>query len=77
VPHPKYLKELPQYLLQAGWANVGHVIACTQPRRIAATSVAARVADETGVRLGNEVRFPFHGLHSLTWPKSGRVYHSL
>ncbi|KIM48990.1 hypothetical protein M413DRAFT_15214 [Hebeloma cylindrosporum] len=49
--------QLPQYLLQAGWADGGHVIACTQPRRIAATSVAARVADEIGVKLGDEVGY--------------------
>ena len=28
---------------------------CTQPRRVAAMSVAARVAEEMGVKLGNEV----------------------
>ncbi|OQB18579.1 MAG: ATP-dependent RNA helicase HrpB [Deltaproteobacteria bacterium ADurb.Bin207] len=32
-------------------------IGCTQPRRIAATSVASRVADELGVELGHEVGF--------------------
>ena len=30
-------------------------IGCTQPRRVAAMSVAARVAEEMGVKLGNEV----------------------
>jgi len=50
------LQELPQYLFQAGWADDGHVIACTQPRRISATSVAARVANEIGTKLGDEVR---------------------
>lgn len=29
---------------------------CTQPRRVAAMSVAARVAQEVAVKLGNEVR---------------------
>ncbi len=32
-------------------------IGCTQPRRVAAMSVAARVADEMGKRLGNEVGY--------------------
>lgn len=32
-------------------------IACTQPRRIAATSVAARVAQELGVELGREIGY--------------------
>ena len=31
-------------------------IGCTQPRRVAAMSVAARVAEEMGYKLGNEVR---------------------
>ncbi|PPQ98819.1 hypothetical protein CVT24_003373 [Panaeolus cyanescens] len=49
--------QLPQYLLQAGWAKDGRVIACTQPRRIAATSVAARVSQELGTSLGQEVGY--------------------
>lgn len=47
--------ELPQYLYEAGWAADGNVIACTQPRRVAATSVASRVATEVGSVLGDEV----------------------
>lgn len=30
-------------------------IGCTQPRRVAAMSVASRVAEEMGYKLGNEV----------------------
>jgi pre-mRNA-splicing factor ATP-dependent RNA helicase DHX16 len=29
-------------------------VGCTQPRRVAAMSVAARVAEEMGVRVGRE-----------------------
>lgn len=47
--------ELPQYLLEAGWAANGNVIACTQPRRVAATLVASRVAAELGSVLGDQV----------------------
>lgn len=47
--------QLPQYLDEAGWTKDGKMIACTQPRRVAATTVATRVADEMGVRLGEEV----------------------
>lgn len=53
--------ELPQYLYEAGWAGAGNVIACTQPRRVAATSVASRVAQEVGSILGDEVYQPALG----------------
>lgn len=33
------------------------MIGCTQPRRVAAMSVAARVAQEVGCKLGNEVGY--------------------
>ncbi|GLB35219.1 putative helicase associated domain (HA2) Add an annotation [Lyophyllum shimeji] len=49
--------QLPQYLYEAGWAAEGSVIACTQPRRVAATSVATRVAAEVGTILGDEVGY--------------------
>ena len=55
VPLIRYV-ELPQFLYEAGWAAEGNVIACTQPRRVAATSVANRVAAEVGTILGDEVR---------------------
>ncbi|KIK63828.1 hypothetical protein GYMLUDRAFT_57473 [Collybiopsis luxurians FD-317 M1] len=43
--------------MEAGWASEGNVIACTQPRRVAATSVANRVAAEVGSLLGDEVGY--------------------
>ena len=49
--------ELPQYLHEAGWTSSGSIIACTQPRRVAATSVASRVAAEVGTVLGDEVGY--------------------
>jgi len=48
--------QLTQYLAEAGYANNG-MIGCTQPRRVAAMSVAARVADEVGCLLGNEIGY--------------------
>ncbi|PWN96748.1 P-loop containing nucleoside triphosphate hydrolase protein [Tilletiopsis washingtonensis] len=49
--------QLPQYLLEAGWAAGGRQIAVTQPRRLSAVSVAARVAAEVGCPLGDEVGY--------------------
>ncbi|EAL64503.1 DEAD/DEAH box helicase [Dictyostelium discoideum AX4] len=48
--------QIPQYLHEAGFSKTGK-IGCTQPRRVAAMSVAARVAEEVGCKLGNEVGY--------------------
>jgi len=45
-----------QYLAEAGYTSKGR-IGCTQPRRVAAMSVAKRVAEEFGCRLGEEVGY--------------------
>jgi pre-mRNA-splicing factor ATP-dependent RNA helicase DHX15/PRP43 len=50
--------QIPQFLVEAGYAEKGtSVVACTQPRRVAATSIATRVADEMDVALGSEVGY--------------------
>ncbi|XP_049832588.1 pre-mRNA-splicing factor ATP-dependent RNA helicase DHX16 [Schistocerca gregaria] len=49
--------QIPQYLHEAGYTADKKKIGCTQPRRVAAMSVAARVAEEMGVKLGNEVGY--------------------
>ncbi|XP_019130758.2 pre-mRNA-splicing factor ATP-dependent RNA helicase DHX16 [Larimichthys crocea] len=49
--------QIPQYLLEDGYTKGGMKIGCTQPRRVAAMSVAARVAQEMSVKLGNEVGY--------------------
>jgi len=48
--------QLTQYLAEAGYGNNG-IIGCTQPRRVAAMSVAKRVSEEVGCRLGAEVGY--------------------
>ena len=48
--------QLTQYLYEEGYASDG-MIGCTQPRRVAASSVAKRVAEEKGVVLGEEVGY--------------------
>uniref|UniRef100_A0A8C6WMZ0 RNA helicase n=1 Tax=Neogobius melanostomus TaxID=47308 RepID=A0A8C6WMZ0_9GOBI len=50
--------QIPQYLMEdVRLHSRRNEIGCTQPRRVAAMSVAARVAEETGVKLGNEVGY--------------------
>jgi pre-mRNA-splicing factor ATP-dependent RNA helicase DHX38/PRP16 len=46
----------PQYLHEDGYSNYG-MIGCTQPRRVAAMSVAKRVSEEMDVMLGEEVGY--------------------
>lgn len=48
--------QLTQYLHEEGYTKYG-MIACTQPRRVAAMSVAKRVSDEMGTVLGEEVGY--------------------
>lgn len=52
--------QIPQYLYEGGYTKINgekKKIGCTQPRRVAAMSVAARVAQEMGVKLGTEVGY--------------------
>jgi ATP-dependent RNA helicase DDX35 len=49
--------QIPKFLLEAGWCGDGKQIAVTQPRRIAVTSVAARVAEELSTPLGQKVGY--------------------
>eukprot|EP00890_Picochlorum_soloecismus_P002612 jgi/Picsp_1/3351/NSC_06189-R1_probable pre-mrna-splicing factor atp-dependent rna helicase-like len=48
--------QMTQYLAESGYTSTGR-IGCTQPRRVAAMSVAKRVAEEVGCRLGEEVGY--------------------
>lgn len=43
--------QIPQFLIEGGYADKKG-IACTQPRRVAAMSVAKRVSEELDVQLG-------------------------
>jgi len=49
--------EIPQFLFDAGFCRDGRVIGITQPRRVAAVTVAKRVAEECGVELGQKVGY--------------------
>lgn len=48
--------QLTQYLMEDGYAD-RKMVGCTQPRRVAAVSVAKRVAEEVGCALGDTVGY--------------------
>ncbi|XP_020797081.1 pre-mRNA-splicing factor ATP-dependent RNA helicase PRP16 isoform X1 [Boleophthalmus pectinirostris] len=48
--------QLTQYLHEDGYTSYG-MVGCTQPRRVAAMSVAKRVSEEIGSNLGEEVGY--------------------
>ncbi len=49
--------QLPQFLDRAGWTNEGHSVCIALPRRVAAVTIATRVAKEMRVDLGAEVGY--------------------
>ncbi|EGG16917.1 DEAD/DEAH box helicase [Cavenderia fasciculata] len=49
--------QIPQFVLESGLIKEGTMVAVTQPRRVAAISVATRVAEEMDVKLGEEVGY--------------------
>lgn len=60
--------QIPQYLHEVGYSELGK-IGCTQPRRVAAMSVASRVATEMNVRVGQEVGYSIR-FENCTSPKT-------
>jgi len=62
--------QIPQFILFDELPHLtSHQIACTQPRRVAAMSVAKRVADELDVKLGEEVGYSIR-FEDVTGPKT-------
>ncbi|PFH63165.1 hypothetical protein XA68_17274 [Ophiocordyceps unilateralis] len=61
--------QLTQYLAEAGFASKGGIIGCTQPRRVAAMSVAKRVAEEVGCKTGQQVGYTIR-FEDCTSPKT-------
>lgn len=53
----QYLAEATDSRGQKRYIRKGRMIGCTQPRRVAAISVATRVAEEMGTRIGEEVGY--------------------
>jgi pre-mRNA-splicing factor ATP-dependent RNA helicase DHX15/PRP43 len=66
--------QIPQYVLYDELPHLNRkLIACTQPRRVAAMSVAQRVADELDVELGQEVGYSIR-FENRTGPKTMLKY---
>lgn len=49
--------QIPQFVIEAGYASNGKQIACTQPRRLVAMALCHRVAQEMNVNLGEKVGY--------------------
>lgn len=64
--------QMTQYLAEAGYTSRGR-IGCTQPRRVAAVSVAKRVSEEFGCRLGQEVGYSIR-FEDMTSPETRIKY---
>uniref|UniRef100_A0A8C5JWT2 RNA helicase n=1 Tax=Jaculus jaculus TaxID=51337 RepID=A0A8C5JWT2_JACJA len=64
--------QIPQYLAEAGWTAEGRVVGVTQPRRVAAVTVAGRVAEERGAVLGHEVGYCIR-FDDCTDPRATRI----
>lgn len=61
--------QIAQFICEAGYTQGRKMVACTQPRRVAAMSVARRVAEEMDVVLGEEVGYSIR-FEELTGPKT-------
>ena len=59
-----------QYLHEDGYTVYG-TVGCTQPRRVAAMSVAKRVSEEMGIDLGQEVLSPASAGVCASWVGAG------
>lgn len=60
--------QIAQFIAEAGYCTEKRIV-CTQPRRVAAMSVARRVADEMDVQLGQEVGYSIR-FEECTGPKT-------
>ena len=60
--------QMTQYMGEMGFTSNG-ILGCTQPRRVAAMSVAKRVAEEFGCQLGQEVGYTIR-FEDMTSPET-------
>jgi len=60
-------------VVEAGYTRGNMLVSCTQPRRVAAMSVARRVADEMDVEIGQEVGYSIR-FEECSGPKTQLKY---
>ncbi|KAF2077570.1 hypothetical protein CYY_001111 [Polysphondylium violaceum] len=65
--------QIPQFVCDAGLVKPGTMVGVTQPRRVAATSVAKRVSEEMDYELGQEVGYSIR-FEELSSPKTFMKY---
>eukprot|EP00898_Chlorokybus_atmophyticus_P003156 jgi/Chlat1/3841/Chrsp26S04064 len=65
--------QIPQFVVEAGYTRGKKLVACTQPRRVAAMSVSRRVAEEMDVQLGEEVGYSIR-FEDVSGPKTVLKY---
>jgi hypothetical protein len=65
--------QIPQFVVEAGFTVGKKMVACTQPRRVAAMSVSKRVSEEMDVVLGEEVGYSIR-FEDLSGPKTVLKY---
>ena len=65
--------QIPAFVLDASIARQRRMVACTQPRRVAAMSVSKRVSEEMDVELGDEVGYTIR-FEDVTGPKTVLKY---
>lgn len=65
--------QIPAFMLESGIAKGKRLVACTQPRRVAAMSVSKRVSEEMDVELGEEVGYTIR-FEDVTGPNTVLKY---
>ncbi|KAJ3860397.1 P-loop containing nucleoside triphosphate hydrolase protein [Lentinula novae-zelandiae] len=66
--------QIPQFVTYSDLPHTsGKLVACTQPRRVAAMSVAQRVADEMDVQLGKQVGYSIRGHNFIKYMTDGML----
>ena len=65
--------QIPAFMLETGLVRNKRMVACTQPRRVAAMSVSKRVTEELDVEMGEEVGYTIR-FEDVTGPKTVLKY---